>query len=230
MSHPLLSIVGLTKSYGGRQVVVGLDADVAVGEVVALCGPNGAGKTTILRCVLGLDEADAGGVIFDGSPYDERDPAIRARIAAVLDDMGWFPDLTAFEHLDVLARAHGDPDPEAVVDGALHALKIAHIADQVPLTLSSGQRRRLTLAMALVRPYELLVLDEPEQRLDVSGRAWLATYLRGVADGGAAVLMASHDDELIASVRARVVPVREFEGLDGGEDPDGEGLDGGEGA
>ncbi len=218
MHAPLLTVRGLAKSYGGRPVVTGLDVSVAPGEVVALRGPNGAGKTTILRCVLGLEEADAGEVRLGDRSYDERDPATRARVAAVLDDMGWFPDLTSFEHLDVLARAHGNPDPEDVVEAALNALRIAPFADQVPMTLSSGQRRRLALAMVLVRPYELLVLDEPEQRLDVAGRAWLAAYLCGVAASGAAVLMASHDDELIGAVGARVLPV---DAVDDGSDERG---------
>ncbi len=221
MRPPLLSVAGLGKSYGGRTVVTGLDVTVSPGEVVALRGPNGAGKTTVLRCVLGLDVADAGTVTLGADPLDERDPGVRARLAAVLDDMGWFPDLTAFEHLDVLARAHGDPDPQANVETAMDALGIASIADQVPTTLSSGQRRRLALAMVLVRPFELLILDEPEQRLDVAGRSWLATYLRAVADQGGAVLMASHDDALIAAVRARVVPVGEFDAF--GQVDDGPG-------
>ncbi len=214
MRPPLLSVTGLCKSYGGRPVVTDLAVRVARGEIVALRGPNGSGKTTILRCVLGLEDADDGLVEFDGASYDERDPALRARVAAVLDDMGWFPDLTSREHLDVLARAHGDPDPTTLVESALEALRISHIADQVPLTLSSGQRRRLALAMVLVRPYELLVLDEPEQRLDVAGRAWLAAYLPGAAANGAAVLMATHDDDLSGAIGARVIPV-------GGDDGDG---------
>lgn len=205
---PCLSVSGLTKAYAGRPVVSDLSFDVARGSICALVGPNGVGKTTTLRCILGADEADAGTVSFHGRPLDERDPATRARIAAVLDDMGWFPDLTSSEHLDLLARAHGDDDPYDRVDAALTALGLASVADQVPISLSSGQRRRLALATTMVRHFDLLVLDEPEQRLDTQGRAWLSTYLQAARTNGAAVLIASHDPELLAATGAQVVHLR----------------------
>jgi ABC-2 type transport system ATP-binding protein len=212
--RPLLQVRGLNKGYGGRPVVVDLTFTVRPGEVVALRGPNGAGKTTILRCLVGADDVDSGELIFDGQPMDERSPDVRRRVASVLDDMGWFPDVTAVEHLDLLARAHGVPwrdDELDPVDSALRALRIEHVADQVPATLSSGQRRRLALATTLVRPFDLLLLDEPEQRLDVLGRAWLAEHLRAVTARGGAVLLASHDDDLLAGTKARVVSVAEFD-------------------
>lgn len=209
MSAPaLLDIYSLNKSYGGRPVVRDLSLQLAPGDIVVLRGPNGAGKTTVLRCIVGAEEPDTGEIAFDGSTLDERLPAMRARIASVLDDMGWFPDVTAWEHLDLLARAHGAADPEDLVDDALDTLEISHIADQVPATLSSGQRRRLALASTLVRPFDLLLLDEPEQRLDVAGRDWLGGHLRSIASRGGGVLMASHDDDLIAACRARVVTMQ----------------------
>ena len=200
-----LAVRGLRKSYGGRAVLDGLDLDVAPGEVVALVGPNGAGKTTLLRCVVGADAPERGRVVLDGADLDERRPAVRRAVAAVLDDLDFFPDLTVAEHLDLLGRAHGTPEPERATDDALTELGLVEVADQLPGTLSSGQRRRLALATTVVRPARLLVLDEPEQRLDVAGRAWLGEHLRARAAAGTAVLLASHDEELLARAGARRV-------------------------
>lgn len=200
-----LVVQGLDKRFGGRSVLRGVDLTVAAGEIVALVGPNGAGKTTLLRAILGTDPPTAGTILLDGRPLDERDPRVRRAVASVLDDMGWFPDITSAEHLDLLARAFGNRDPEDEVDQALATLGITGVADQVPATLSSGQRRRLALATTLVRPFSLLVLDEPEQRLDVQGRRWLSDHLLDVSARGACVLMACHDEDLRASVGARVV-------------------------
>ena len=204
-----LAVRGLVKSYGGRAVLDGLDLDVAPGEVVALVGPNGAGKTTLLRCVVGADAPERGRVLLDGADLDERRPRTRRAVAAVLDDLDFFPDLSVAEHLDLLGRAHGTAGPAAATDAALADLDLVAVQDQLPGTLSSGQRRRLALATTVVRPARLLVLDEPEQRLDVAGRRWLGEHLRERAAAGTAVLLASHDDELLDRAGARRLDLTE---------------------
>ncbi|WP_205744905.1 heme ABC exporter ATP-binding protein CcmA [Dermacoccus sp. 147Ba] len=210
----MLEVESLQRSFGGVRVVDDLTFTLAAGEVVALVGANGAGKTTTLRCIAGLDECDGGAVLWDGSPLDERDSATRREVCALLDDTAWFPDLTVAEHLAILARAHGE-EARVVVD-ALDALGLADLGDRMPATLSSGQTQRLRLAQALARPWRLLVLDEPEQRLDADGREWLGHYLRACADEGRAVLMASHDHTLCAIAGARLLDVeRAHERADG---------------
>jgi len=207
-SSPVRLVVrGLSKSYAGRRILHDVELEARAGEIVALVGGNGAGKTTLLRCLVGTETPDDGEVLLDGRPYDERDPAVRRRVATVLDDLAWFPDLTAWEHLDLLARAHGDDTNDTIVDDALTALRLDHVGDQVPGTLSSGQRRRLGLATTLVRPFDLVVLDEPEQRLDEAGRAWLAGYLAEATARGATVVMASHDATLVQACGGRIVPI-----------------------
>ncbi len=179
--------------------------EVAAGGALALVGPNGSGKTTLLRCVVGADKPDDGQVLLDGAPLDETDPHIRAALACVLDDVEFFPDLSVLEHLDLLAKAHGvAPDDDQVAE-VLEELDLTGAADQLPATLSSGQTRRLALASCLVRPRRLLVLDEPEQRLDVAGRQWLARRLRAERAAGVAVLLASHDQTLVAEVADEVL-------------------------
>jgi ABC-2 type transport system ATP-binding protein len=136
---------------------------------------------------------------------DERSPRIRRDMAVVMDDLDFFPDLSVIEHLDLFARAHGVEDAEAVVDAVLAEVELEPQADQLPGTLSSGQRRRLALASAFVRPRRLLVLDEPEQRLDAKGLVWLAERLQREKADGLGVLLATHDPELVAALADSVV-------------------------
>jgi ABC-type multidrug transport system ATPase subunit len=193
-----LSVQGLTRRFGAHVVFEGLTFSVEPGQIAVLLGPNGAGKTTLLRCVVGADRPDAGHVLFRGETLDETDPEVRAAMAAALDDMDFFPDLSVAEHLELLAFAHGG-DASGVPE-VIRELGLDGARDQLPVALSSGQRRRLALASCFVRPRRLLVLDEPEQRLDVRGREWLAERLLREKELGTAVLMASHDPELVERV------------------------------
>ncbi len=199
-----LTVRGLTRRFGALVVLDGISFSVAPGHALALLGPNGAGKTTLLRCVIGADRPEAGEIFLEGRRLDETDPRVRAGVAAALDDMEFFPDLSVREHLELLAFAHGEEGSgnreTAAVAVVMTELGLDPAGDQLPATLSSGQRRRLALASCFVRPRRLLVLDEPEQRLDVRGRDWLARRLLQEKADGTAILMASHDPELVERV------------------------------
>jgi ABC-type multidrug transport system ATPase subunit len=202
---PRLTVQGLQHLYGERQVIEDLTFTLLAGRAIALVGPNGAGKTTVLKCIVGSAEPKAGKILLDGLPIDERAEVVRRDVASLLDDLDFFPDLSAAEHLDLLARAHGNPEPEDLVDTLLDDVGLLAAADQLPGSLSSGQRRRLALATALVRPRKLLVLDEPEQRLDTAGVAWLAERLKEEKKAGTSILFASHDTTLVDAVADETV-------------------------
>lgn len=199
MSTPVdgLRAQGLVKRFGPRAIIDGVEIHVAAGQVLALVGGNGSGKTTLLRILAGLLEPDDGEVTWQGRPLDESDPWVRSELAILLDDAGAFPDLSVGEHLELLARAFSVPDPASAATTVLDEVGLAAQRDQLPATLSSGQRHRLGLGSVLVRPAALMVLDEPEQRLDAEGRLWLAARLRAAADDGAAIVIASHDQAVI---------------------------------
>jgi ABC-2 type transport system ATP-binding protein len=202
---PRLSVKGLRHLYADRPVIEDLTFTLRAGRAIALVGPNGAGKTTVLRCIVGSAEPAAGAILLDGLPIDERAEVVRRDVASLLDDLDFFPDLSAAEHLDLLARAHGNPEPEDLVDALLDDVGLLPAADQLPGSLSSGQRRRLALATALVRPRKLLVLDEPEQRLDTAGISWLSERLVAEKKSGTAILFASHDQALVDAVADEIV-------------------------
>lgn len=201
----LLRVRGLSRTFAEAPIVSDLDLDVDAGMVVAVVGHNGAGKTTVLRCISGADQPTRGTVELDGHPLDERAAAVRADLAVVMDDIDFFPDLSVVEHLDLFARAHRVDDAEAVVDEILDQVSLGDQAGQLPGTLSTGQRRRLALASAFVRPRRLLILDEPEQRLDAIGLEWLQRRLVREKRAGLGVLMASHDTALVQAVADRVI-------------------------
>ncbi|MFG1916847.1 ATP-binding cassette domain-containing protein [Micromonospora sp. NPDC048898] len=193
-----LSVRGLSRNFGDLVVLDEVSFTLAAGRIAVVLGPNGSGKTTLLRCVVGADRPDAGEVLVQGRRADETDPQVRALVAAALDDIDFFPDLSVVEHLELVAYAHGSSAEP--VEEVLTELGLAPARDQLPVTLSSGQRRRLALASCFVRPRRVLILDEPEQRLDVRGRQWLAERLLRERAAGTAVLLASHDPELIDAV------------------------------
>jgi ABC-2 type transport system ATP-binding protein len=201
----VLKVSGLRRAFGPNTIFDGFNLEVRAGEAIALTGRNGAGKSTLLRCLVGADRPDDGTIQVCGNPMSETSPNIRRDVATVIDDLDFFPDLSVVEHLDLLARAHGIADPDASVDEVLEEVQLVPQSGQLPGTLSSGQRRRLALATAFVRPRKLLILDEPEQRLDTEGVAWLANRLKNERQQGLAIVFASHEPSLVETVATRIV-------------------------
>jgi ABC-2 type transport system ATP-binding protein len=197
---PLLRAEGLLVGYGEHPVAPPVDLTLRAGRALGLVGANGAGKSTLLQTLTGLLEPLGGGIRFAGGPVDERRADFRRAVATVLDEDAFFPSLTGREHLLLTARGHAFEDADAVVDTEVDEFGLAERVDALPSQLSSGQRRRLALAAAFVRPSRMVVLDEPERRLDAGMRARLAQRLARLRDGGTAVLFACHDADFLRAV------------------------------
>jgi ABC-type multidrug transport system ATPase subunit len=203
---PLLKLEGVSRRYGERDALHPMDLTLRPGRCVALLGPNGSGKSTLLRIAGGRDTPTTGVVKLDGTKLLDDDPRVRAAVAIAGDTVSHYPDLTVREHLYLVAVAHGAGGrADAMVAGALESCRLDDHADAVPGNLSSGQTQALQLAAIMVRPRRLLVLDEPEQRLDPDARRWLAGVLNAEKAAGAAVLLATHHVELAAAVADRVL-------------------------
>jgi ABC-type multidrug transport system ATPase subunit len=225
--RPLLRLTGVSRAYGDRIALAALDLTVAAGECVAVLGVNGSGKSTLLRIAAGRDQPTTGRVEFAGEQIQDGDPRLRARLAVVGDGGACYPDLTVREHLLFVALAHGVGDEaESWVRWALEDRRLTEHADALPSALSSGQLQALLLASALVRPRDLLILDEPEQRLDPGARQRLADRLRAEKADRVAVLLATHHVELASAVADRVLVLRDGEVLRQGSAADAlDGLD-----
>ncbi|UTT51159.1 ABC transporter ATP-binding protein [Rhodococcus gordoniae] len=204
-AHPAISVRQASRHFGDLCVFSDVSFEVAAGRCCAIVGANGAGKSTLLRCVIGADRLDHGSITVHGRLVDESSATFRATVAAVVGEPALFAHLTAHEHLQLVGVAHGAVDPYTSATRILDQVGLAEIADQLPVTMSSGQRHRLALGSALVRPRTIVVLDEPEQHLDTGGRAWLAEAINAEKHAGTAALLVSHDHTLVTAVADEIV-------------------------
>ncbi len=190
----ILAASALRKSYGGREVVAGLDLEVARGECFGLIGPNGAGKTTTLRMLLGLTPPDAGSVtLLDHAvPRDAREARRRVGVVPQIDNLD--PDFSVRENLLVYARYFGYSAAEAArrVPPLLRFAALEARAASPIDELSGGMKRRLVLARALVNDPDLLFLDEPTTGLDPQARHLMWEKLRALLREGRTILLTTH--------------------------------------
>lgn len=205
----ILSADGLVAGFGRTPVCEAVSFELRAGASMAIVGPNGAGKSTVARTLCGQQMPLAGQSYFQGRPVDERSANFRRNVATIFDEDAFFPGLTVAEHLLMTAHGHQVPKPAKAVEAELEFFGLGNHGENMPDELSSGQRRRLLLASALIRPATLLVLDEPEQRLDVRMRRELAIRLNAATDHGSTLLLITHDPLLLTEVADQCMVVDE---------------------
>lgn len=191
-----LAVHQLTKWYGGRAdddrpALAPLDLTIPTGQLVALVGHNGSGKTTLLRMVAGLLDPSDGTVEIEGIERGHTDA--RSAFAYLADQPTFYDDLSLWEHLEYVARMHGVADWRPVAQSLCDELGLADRVDQLPGTFSRGLRQKAAIALAFVRPFRLLLVDEPFVGLDEPGKtALLALFDRAHAQG-ATLVVATHE-------------------------------------
>ncbi|HEY8578441.1 MAG TPA: ABC transporter ATP-binding protein, partial [Beijerinckiaceae bacterium] len=210
-----LSVTGLRTRYGGRDVLRGVDLEVARGEVFGLLGPNGAGKTTLIRAVCGRVQPLAGTIRVVGRPVERR--AMR-HIGLVPQEVALYPHLTARENLQTFGRLSGldRRETDEAVAWAGEAADIAGRLDERIAVLSGGWKRRVNIAAAILHRPALLILDEPTVGVDIAARHGLHGVIQRLSHAGMGVLLATHDLDQAELLCARVGFLR-----DGVIDPQG---------
>ena len=206
----VLRATGVGKKIDEAVLLLPTDVSVGPGECVVLRGPNGSGKTTMLRILAGTLPPSEGEATLDGSPVDERHDLTRTAIAALVGAPATYRDLTLVDHL-VLIGSTWRHIGESAADRAeemLELLEINHLEERFPHELSSGQQQLFHLAMVLVRPSSILILDEPEQRLDPDKRDLLTQILLDRKAVGASLLIACHDPAMTEALADTVVDIR----------------------
>jgi ABC-2 type transport system ATP-binding protein len=209
----ILEITGLSKAYGEKEVLRGVDLQAETGEIVGLLGPNGAGKTTLVSIVAGLRKADAGSVTLAGIDALARSRQAREVLGLAPQALGVYPQLTTRANLEYFAEIAGVKGKllRGRVEEVAEALDLTEMLGQKAGTLSGGQQRRLHTAMALVNEPRVLFLDEPTVGADVRTRGQILDVVRQRAAAGCAIVYTSHYLNEIEELAATVAV------LEGGE-------------
>ena len=210
---------GLRKTYGGKEVVCGVDLTLQPGECFGLLGPNGAGKTTTLRLCLGLTGPDGGSIHVLGHEVPQQGREARARIGVVPQFDNLDPDFTIRENLRVFGRYFDIPDAtlQERIPALLEFAGLTSRADTRIQTLSGGMKRRLTLARALINDPELLFLDEPTTGLDPQARHVIWERLRNLLKQGKTLLLTTHFMEEAERLCSRIAIMDHGKIITGGD-------------
>ncbi|MEV1129808.1 amino acid ABC transporter ATP-binding protein [Agromyces sp. NPDC049794] len=208
---PVLRLRGIRRAFGDREVLRGVDLDVAAHEVVALVGASGSGKSTLLRTVNLTESIDDGVILLAGE--DVSDPRVdadrvRARIGVVFQHYNLFPHLSVLQNVTLASRlVHRMPRAEA--EGrALELLDSIGLAEQArayPDRLSGGQQQRVAIVRAIATSPELLLLDEVTSALDPELVGEVLELVRSLAESGTTIVMATHEMAFARDVADRVV-------------------------
>jgi len=198
----------LSKSYGDAPALGPLDLAVAAGQRVVLLGHNGSGKTTLLRMAAGMLDPTTGSVTVAG--HDVGSLEARAFTSFLGDQPVFYDDLSLWEHLEYLARLHETEGWEQHATELLDVLGLAERADDLPTTFSRGLRQKAAIAIAFVRPFEVLLVDEPFVGLDRPGRLALLELFRRAHADGATLVVATHELTTVQEAD-RVIALRDGE-------------------
>ena len=188
MVNNSVEVSDLVVERGGKRVLPGISFAIPQGQVTGLLGPSGCGKTTLMRAIVGVQKLRSGTVDVLGEPAGTR--PLRDRVGYVTQAASVYDDLSVRENLRFFARVLGATDED--VERSLDAVDLRDNTHQVVGNLSGGQRSRVSLAVALLRQPEVLVLDEPTVGLDRVLRRDLWAMFHRLADAGSAVLVSSH--------------------------------------
>ncbi|MBM6779419.1 amino acid ABC transporter ATP-binding protein [Collinsella tanakaei] len=210
----MLRLEGVRKTFGGAEVLHGIDLTVRRGEVVAILGPSGSGKTTLLRCANFLERADAGVLELGGERYDlaratKREmAAVRRRTAFVFQNYNLFRNRTVLGNVTeglVVARKMPKAQAEDIARRCLARVGMADRADAYPAQLSGGQQQRVAIARAMATDPEIIYFDEPTSALDPELTVEVLGSMRQLAEDGMTMLVVTHEMSFAKNVADRVV-------------------------
>ena len=209
---------GLTKVYGDKTAVAGVNFTVEAGRVTGFLGPNGAGKSTTMRMIMGLDRPTSGSVTVNGVPFDRHHAPLRD-VGALLDAKAVHTGRSAYNHLLAMAATHSIPKKR--VHDVIEMTGLAEVARKKVGGFSLGMGQRLGIAAALLGDPQTIILDEPVNGLDPEGVVWVRNLVKYLASEGRTVFLSSHlmsemavtADHLIVIGRGRIIadaPIQEI--------------------
>ena len=214
-----LRIAGLRVNRGSREILRGVELQVAPGEICALMGASGSGKSTVLRSVAALQPFDGGSIDAGGFalkpgpvPRESRLRGLRQKVGMVFQAHALFEHLTAVENV-MLAPVHAlrwtRQKARETAEALLEELGVAHRADAYPRQLSGGEAQRVAIARALAPGPLILLMDEPTSALDPARRGALGDTLRELTDQGRGLLVSTHDEDFVRAFADRAAILHE---------------------
>lgn len=194
----MLQATSLTKSYRGHRVVDDVSVQVRRGEVVGLLGPNGAGKTTCFYLIVGLIRADAGRISLDDEDLTDSPMHRRARagLGYLPQEPSVFRRLSVADNVQAILEMRADLDQQgrrAALERLMDELQVSHLADQLGISLSGGERRRVEIARALAADPQFILLDEPFAGVDPISVVEIQRIVSHLKDRGIGVLVTDHN-------------------------------------
>ena len=185
-----IEIKNLSKNFGPKQAVCGLDMTVPMGSIYGFIGENGSGKSTTEKMICGLIPTSGGSIKLYGKDYT--DESVRAKMGVLIEAPGCFPGLTVFDNMMLQAANLSIPDAEQEVIKVLKTVRMEGAAGNKYKNCSLGMKQRVGIAMALLGNPKLLVLDEPINGLDADGMRIMREVLTDITKSGATVVISSH--------------------------------------
>jgi ABC-2 type transport system ATP-binding protein len=202
----LVTVKGLTKTYGNFKAVDDVSFVVQQGEIAGLVGPNGAGKTTIIHMMLGLISPNAGMVRLFGKSLDTNREHILQRLNFTTPYMAFPVRLTVLENLTIFARIYRIREPKAKISGLLERFGIGHLKNKPISRLSSGETTRVGLCKAFLNNPEMLLLDEPTAYLDLQAALRVREVLLDLQRScGTTILYTSHNMHEVQRICTRII-------------------------
>ncbi len=194
---PLLEATNLSHFYGTFQALAPLDMTLKSGEIAILEGPNGSGKSTLLLCLSGLLRHTSGEIRVSGRDLDSDEPAAKRCLAFVPDVPRFYLELTAWEHLRFIALAHDATEEfEGRAEALMKEFGLWEARDLFPHHYSRGMSLKLGLVLAFIRPFKILLLDEPTSAMDAESKQLLLQRLVDFRGRGVTILLSTHDPSL----------------------------------
>ncbi len=209
MDFDRITFLDISKSFGRRRALAKVSLECRAGEVLGLLGPNGAGKSTLLAIAATLMAPTTGEVRYGSETAGSGGGALRGRIGVLAHDLHLYPELTARENLEFFARLYALSDVPTRVDAALARAGLTARAHDAVVGFSRGMRQRLAVERALLHEPRLVLFDEPFTGLDDDARQAMLARLRTLRDGGAIVMVATHDFGTVDAVLDRAALLRD---------------------
>lgn len=206
MSHPIVSLVGVEKSFGTNLVVKKMDLEIKTGEFLTLLGPSGCGKTTTLRMIAGFEDATSGEIIVQGSPVGDKEPFQR-EVNTVFQNYSLFPHMTIYDNVAyglTIKKVPKDEIRQRVTE-MLELVQLSGYEKRRPDSLSGGQKQRVAIARALINRPKVLLLDEPLGALDLKLRKQMQIELKRLQKKlGITFVYVTHDQEEALTMSDRI--------------------------